>query len=291
MGGTPNQQTTQQQQQTGQTISQPWGPAQGALMEQLRQIQGQQGNTGMTAQESAAFQQMLSQYGAGNPYAGAIGQSAQDMLGGGPDRTGGVTDAYNQYAQQVMPWANGAMGDPSSNPALAAMLKTIQGDTSNSVNSQFAASGRDSSGYNTQALARGLAQGEAPALLQAQQMGLGAAKDLYNAGNARSGLLSQLDTQKFANQQAGVGQAANALGANMWGPQGILSTMSAQRNLPLSNIANLNSLLLPIAGLGGQTNSSGTSSGMSNSQMQVPWWQQALGTGMAAAGTAGKFFI
>jgi hypothetical protein len=72
----------------------------------------------------------------------------------------------------------------------------------------------------------------------------------------------------------------------MWGPQGILSTLAAQRQLPLSNIANINSLLLPIAGLGGQS----TSSGQSTTQVQVPWWQQAVGGGLAAAGTASKFF-
>ena len=120
-------------------------------------------------------------------------------------------------------------------------------------------------------------------------MGLTAAQNLYNAGNARTGLLSALNTQKFANEQAGTGQAANALGANMWGPQGILSTLAAQRNLPLSNIANLSQLLLPIAGLGGQTSSTGSS--LKNQENQVPWWQQALGAGMAGAGTAGKFFI
>lgn len=281
MGGTPQQVT----QQTGNTVTAPWGPTGVPLRADIKQIQAQMGNTGIQPGETDAFQKMLAQYGGGNPYASAIGASAQDMLGGGPDLTGGVNAAYNQYAQQVMPWASGAMGDPSTNPALAAMLKTIQSDTQNSVNGQFAGAGRDMSGYNAQALARGLAQGEAPALLQAQQMGLGAAQNLYSAGNSTQGLLSALNTQRFANQQGGVGQAANALGANLWGPQGILSTLGAQRQLPLSNIANINSLLLPIAGLGGQS----TSSGQATSQTQVPWWQQAVGTGMAAAGTAAKF--
>lgn len=282
MGGNPQQQT----QQSGQTVTAPWGPAAPLLRSDLGQIKAQMGNTGVQPGETNAFGNLLGQYAGGNPYANAIGASATDMLGGGPDLTGGVNAAYNQYAQQVMPWASGAMGDPRTNPALAQMLATIQSDTSNSVNQQFAGAGRDMSGYNTQALARGLAQGEAPTLLNAQQLGLQTAQNLYGAGNTTTGLLSNLNTQRYANQQAGVGQAANALGANMWGPQGILSTLGAQRQLPLSNIANINSLLLPIAGLGGQSTSSGTST----SQTQVPWWQQAVGTGLGTATTAAKFF-
>lgn len=276
MGGGPVQQGTQQ----GTTQTSPWGPTGGDLRKIIGLIGGQMGNTGPTDAETNAFNQLASQYGAGNPYANAIGGAANGMLGGGQDFSGGVNDAYDQYSKQIMPWANGSMGDPSTNPALAAMLRTIQGDTANSVNGQFAAAGRDMSGMNSQAMARGLAQGEAPALLQAQQMGLTAAQNLNQAGNQRAGILSGLQQNKFANQQAGTGMAANALAANQWGQQGMLGNEAARRALPLSNIANLNSVLLPIAGLGGRSQSSG----QTTQQTQVPMWQQMLGAGMGLTG-------
>jgi hypothetical protein len=291
MGGTPNQQTTTAQQQQGQTVSNPWGPAQPYLQQLLGMAGGQFGNANPTPQELAAFQQTGGIYGAGDPNAGTIGQNATQMLTGGPDLTGGVNAAYDQYAKQVMPWASGAMGDPNSNPALKQMLDTIRADTTNSTNANFAASGRDMSGANSMALGRGIAAGEAPTLLAAQTQGLNTAQNLYNAGNATQGLLSNLNTQKFANMAQGVGMDQAGLAASLWGPQGILANSAAMRNLPLTNIANLEGLINPIAGLGGQTSSSGSSTGLTNQMNQVPWWQQALGAGMAGAGTVAKFMV
>lgn len=282
MGGTSGQ----QQQQQAQTISQPWAPTQGALTGVLGQINSQLPNTGPTATETGAFGQLASNAAAGNPYAGQIGNVANTLLSGGPDLTGGANKAYDQYSSQIMPWANGSMGDPSTNPALAQMLSTIRSDVSNQVNGQFAAAGRDNSGLNQQALARGISQGEAPALLNAQQMGLGAAQNLYNAGNSTTGILSGLSQNTLANQQAGVGQAGNALAALNYGPEQQLAVAGAQRQLPLSNIANINSLLLPIAGLGGQTSSTGSSSGTQTmSGAQQAWgWLGALSKFMPKGG-------
>jgi hypothetical protein len=53
---------------------------------------------------------------------------------------------------QLTPYANGSM--IGNNPALQAQLDQIASDTTNQVNGQFAAAGRDMSGMNQQTLAR-----------------------------------------------------------------------------------------------------------------------------------------
>jgi len=73
----------------------------------------------------------------------------------GTDRTGIVNDAYRDLKTNLAPFASGAYADPSGNPALRGWLDTINGDVMQRVNSQFAAAGRDLSGMNQQALARG----------------------------------------------------------------------------------------------------------------------------------------
>jgi len=255
MGGTSSSQ------QQSQTISQPWAPAQPGLNNIIGQIGGQLGNTGVNATEQNAFNQLQTAANQGNPFAAPITSYASNLLSGGGanNQAGNLQSAYDAYKTALGPWASGAMADPSQNPALAAALQTINADTTNSINQQFAGAGRDLSGLNQQAIARGLAQGEAPLLLNAQQQGLTAAGNLYNAGNTTSGLLSGLNQQALANQGVGVPAAEQALEAQQYGPTQTLGIQSMLRNLPVSSIGQLAQLLVPIAGLGGQTNS--TSSG------------------------------
>lgn len=252
MGGKSSSQTQQS------TVSSPWAPTQAGLQGIIGQIQGQLPNTAMTGTEQNAFANL--EGNAGNPFTGQINSFANDLLNGGGAnaQAGNISDALASYKSQLMPWATGAMGDPSQNPALRQMLDVIGADTTNSINSQFAGAGRDLSGMNQQAIARGLAQGEAPILLNAQQMGLNAAGNLYNAGNTTAGLLSGLTQQGLANQQAGVGAAQSALDASNYTPERLLAIESAKRGLPLSNIGALSNLLVPIAALGGQSSGNAT---------------------------------
>ena len=114
---------------------------------------------------------------------------------------------------QLTPYANGSM--IGNNPALQAQLDQIASDTTNQVNSQFAAAGRDGSGMNQQTLARGIAQGEAPVIAgqynQDVANQLSAANALYGAQNSTSGLLSGLTQQGLANQLQGVTSSQDAL--------------------------------------------------------------------------------
>ncbi len=250
MGG---QSSSQQQQQT---TTQPWAPTQGGLQDIISQIQGQMGNTGITPTETNAFNQLSANAAGGNPYAGQIAGYASNLLNGGGAnaQAGNVSNALSTYQNQLAPWAQN-IGDPSQNPALRAMLDTIRNDTSNSINSQFAGAGRDLSGINQQALARGIAQGEAPTLLNAQTQGLNAAGNLYNAGNTTAGILGQMNQTGLGNQGVGIDAAVQALQAGNYGPVHQLLIEAQRRGLPISNIGQLAQLLVPIAGLGGQSNS------------------------------------
>jgi hypothetical protein len=256
MGGTSKSSTDTQQTAT----TNPWAPTIGALNGIIGQVGNQLGNTNATPAESNAFSQLIASGQAGNPYAPGIANTTNTLLsGGGPDRTGIASDAYTTLQKQLMPWANGSLADPSQNPALRSMLDTIMSDTTNSVNGQFAAAGRDLSGMNMQTLARGIAQGEAPTLLNAQQTALGAAQNLYNAGNTTAGILSGLDQTRLGNMTAGAQLAPSALDAANWGPSQVLAATQAQRQLPVQSLQALTGILGPIAGLGGTTSSTGHS--------------------------------
>src|SRR5262249_27640491 len=112
MGGSTQQRNTNQQTQT-----QPWAPATPLL-------QGLLGNLGaispsLTSTETGALNTLSANAQAGNPYAGRIGDVASGLLaGGGPDRTGLINNAYQQYQQSLTPFARGDYVNPASNPAL-----------------------------------------------------------------------------------------------------------------------------------------------------------------------------
>src|SRR5260370_39579755 len=92
---------------------------------------------------------------------------------------------------------------PGFSQALGALGSTI----TNQINDQFAAAGRDLSPGNSQALAYGLATGEAPTIASQYNANVGnqfnAANTLYNAGNTTaSGLTGPPQTQ-LHNQPQG----------------------------------------------------------------------------------------
>jgi hypothetical protein len=186
----------------------------------------------------------------------------------------------------LTPFARGDYVNPASNPALQSYLDTIRDDVSNSVNGQFAAAGRDLSGMNTQTLARGIAQGEAPVLVdaytKARDQQAAAINSLYGAGNSSAGLLSNLDQTRLANQQAGIGASNAALQARDAGANSLLSVEALRRALPLQNIAQLQNLIVPMAQLG---NSSSGNSTKTTTQSQDPT-RAIIGAGIAGLGLA-----
>lgn len=282
----------QEQQQIQSSRSNPWEPTEPILKDILSGVGGQVSNYQPNANENAALG-MLRQNAAGTQNYGAQATGlANDLMTGGPDRTGMLNDAYSQYQTQLNPYASGTNLDPTQAPGMASVLDTIRNDVGNSINSMFAGAGRDLSGAHQGAIARGLSQGLAAPLLnqynQNVQNQLSSAGNLFNAGGSTAGMLSGMDQQAFANRGAGldaaingVPQAENAKAGN------ILAAESYARNLPLQNLGMLSGLVGPIAGLGGQQ--SGQSYGTTTGTQSMSPAQQAWGWMNAFSGLNNSF--
>jgi hypothetical protein len=275
------QQSQQQQQQSGATSSAltPWAGNAGLLNSIFSQLGGVP--TGLTPTETNALNQWGALAGAGNPYAGQIGGVANTLLaGGGPDRTATVNNAYQQYQSTLTPYLGKDYLSPYSTPGFSDALNTVNSDITNQINGMFAGAGRDLSGLNVQALARGLSQGEG-GLIQNQYNQnvanqLGAANSLYGAGNSTAGLLSSLDQTRLANMQAGINAADAANNAQMWGPQQMLQVEAARRGIPLEALQQEYGMVLPAAQAFGTQ--SGTTSGASSGATSGSSYGNTAGT-------------
>ncbi len=189
--------------------------------------------------------------------------------GGATGQSGNINQAYQDYLKATQPLATNTNYDPYSTPGFADALKTASADITNGVNSPSAAAGRDFSGANSQALARGLAQGLAPTIAaqynQNVQNQQSAAGNLYSAGNTTAGLQSSLQQQGIQNQVQGVQTANDALTAQNYGTQQALQLEQLKQQLPAQTLALLAQIGVPIAGLGQQSKSTGeTTSQMSS---------------------------
>jgi hypothetical protein len=290
MGGTSK--STQQTQQSSTTN--PWEPTQGILKDILGGIQGQVGNYQPTAAETTAINQLKTNAANLPNYTPQATSLASDYLTGGPDRSRIVGDAYNSSKAALSPYLSPDWLDPTKVPGIAAALDTVRNDVRNSVGSTFAGAGRDLSGLHMQSLARGISQGEAPVLLDAffKNAGLqqNAAATLPGIANNTATTQSSLDQASLTNRAQGlnvglntVPQAANA-SAN-----GVLNAENLLRTLPLQNLQALASLVVPIAGLGGQSygtsNTTGTQT-MSPAQ-QFATIMGGLNSGFGGAGGGG----
>ena len=266
---------TSSSQQSQSSSNEPWIKAQPALQGILGGIQGQLGNYATNATEQGALG-TLSQNAQNQPnYGGQVNQLAGQYLGGDP--SGLLRPGLQQYQQQLGGIAN-QNNDPMQTPGMQGVLNTIRSDVGNSVNSQFAGAGRDLSGMNQQALARGISQGEAVPLLnqynQNVQAQTGAAGSLYGAAGQTAGAIG-------ANQGQGVGYAGAGQQLQNAPAMAQLQAQAAMRGLPLNNLGMLENLTVPIAGLGGQ--SQGQAQG---TQTMSPWqmMMQGIGAGVGVLG-------
>ena len=248
---------------TQQSNTQPWGAAMGEVSGLLTGLQGLIPNSGLTSAESGAINQLTQNAQAGNPYAPAVGNVANNLLtgGGATNEVGAVNQNYLNYQNTLAPFASPNYSTVNS-PDVRAALDQIQTDTSDAVNSQFAAAGRSGSGMNTQTLARGIAQAEAPLILnqanQDTQTRLNAANSLYGAGNTAATTVAGMNQQGVANQQAGIGAANDALTAQNWGPQQVLAAQELVKSIPASDLGLLAQIGIPLAQLGTTSNSTST---------------------------------
>lgn len=278
MAGESTQNTKQQ------STTQPWEAAQPALQGILGQLQGNLNNTGVTGAENNALTTATNN--ANNftsQYAPQIGNYATDLLkgGGATDQAGNVNQAYQDYQKVTQPLANNTNYNPYDTPGFADAINTMKSDITSGVNGQFAAAGRDMSGYNGQTLARGLTQGIAPTIAAQYNQNVtnqqGAAGNLYSAGNTNAGILAGLQQQKLANQGQGVTAAGQALDAQNTGANATLMAEAQRRGIPVQALGLLSQIGIPVAGLGSQ--STGTSDTTKNDSLMTQFGQFGQGLG------------
>jgi Chaperone of endosialidase len=254
MGGqTSTTQTTQQQSQTA-----PWKPTQPYLQQALQQLGPALGNTGTSAGENSAIEQLVGNARDMPNFGAPAGNLASQLLDGtyrvNPNST--VGQSYNTLKAQVAPYAAPGYANPYNNPAFQNYLDVTTRDIANRVNSMFAGAGRDLSGINQQALARGITEGTAPTFaneyntLAGQQMD--AAKTLFGAGLGAS-------AAGVGNAQTGLGVAGALPQLENQNAQSLLQAYAQRYGLPLSKLSQAESLLLPIAQLGSQSQGTGSS--------------------------------
>lgn len=269
MGGTSSSDTntSQTQQTTGNSTTAPWQPTQGILQNILGGIGGM--STAPNATQTQGANQLVSNAQSMPSFGTQAAGATNSLLGSLPQ---GVQSAYQTYQNQMNPIAN-QNNDPTQSPGMQAVLQQIQSDVGNSVNSQFAGAGRDMSGMNQQALARGISQGEAQPLLAQYNQNvsnqMGAAGSLYGAAgtnaNTQAGLYG-----------AGMQSASQLPSIYNQNANNLLQAGNTQAGLPAQNLGMLEGLTLPIAGLGSQNTANGTSmgTGQSNTTNQMSGAQQ-----------------
>ena len=256
--GQSSQQTSQTQQ--AQSTSNPWQPAQPLLQNILSGIGGNFANLTPTSQEQSALNAWM-QNAQGIPnYSGQASSIAGNFMSGDP--TGLLGPAYQQYQQTLNPIANAPL-NPMQTPGFSNALNTMNQDITNQVNGEFAGAGRSGSGLNTQALARGISQGDSSAIAnqynQNVQNTMNAGNNMFTAAGQTAGAMNTATGQ-------GLGIASSVPQFAGMAPQAQLAAGEYAQMLPMQLLGSAENLAVPIAGLGGQTNNTGSSQGQTTNQ-------------------------
>ena len=246
----------------------PWAPTIPALQNLIGAIKPQIGDVGATPGQEQAFSELIQSAQQGNPYAGDIGSLASDVLGGVPSRAGTVEDVYGALQDRLGGIASGENLDVTDNPYLQNLMQQVGNDIQNRINAQFAGAGRDLSGMNQLAVARGIAQGTLPTLFNQynteRQAQANAANQLFGAGANTATTAQGLDTSALLNRLGGIGAANAAIDASNYGPNTILALEQQLKQLPVEDLGRLEALLGPLAQLGQQQQSRSTEKGSSS---------------------------
>lgn len=251
--------------QTQQTnsVAGPWPYAVPAAQGFVDKLSGL-GGIGITPDQQAAFATLKNNAAQGNPYAGQLNSLAQDSFNTA-DRSGMVGDAYKTLQSQLGGYASGQYLDPMSNPQMQAMMKQVGDDAFNRINAQFAGAGRDMSGMNQLAAARGVTQAQLPLLLdqynRAQDQQMQAAQMLYGAGSQTAQTQSALDQSRQAMRAQGGTYGQQALDARNYAANNILNLDQQIKAMPYEDMSLLASLLFPAASLGGTQRGVGQATG------------------------------
>lgn len=224
------------------TKREPWAPSTGNLNQVLTGAANIAGDTSkFTPQYSQTYQDSLNRAeGLANGQTN-VNQYLQPIVAAsGQNFTGG-----NDYLRNVMG------GNPANNPYLEDIIRRQQESTSNAVNGQFSAAGRYGSGAHTGSLTKELGNQELDLRYkdygQQQSRMDSAANTLFNQGYQGSQLAPTLDAANYQQGQLlqNVGEQRNAM-------------MNAENTGDVRALEWLNSQTLPIAGLGGVSQTNGT---------------------------------
>lgn len=271
--------TTQQQSQNSTSTSNPYAAAQPMLNNLISSVQGD--STAPTANQNTAASNLVNAANGIPDLSGAVTGVTKGALSGDP--TGMLNSGYNTLNSNIGGIASGSV-DPMSNPAMKGWLDTISSDASNATNGAFAAAGRDFSPANSQATARGIAQGEAPVLANQYNTNVGnklaASNSLYGASTGTAGAIAN-------NQQTGLSDAGALPGLLTAPATTQLNAANTQQQLPLSVQQQLEQLGIPLGALGGTTTSSGSGTGTTTQQTDPT--STIIGGLLGAASLASKF--
>jgi hypothetical protein len=259
---------------TSTTTTDPWAPTIPALNGIIGDISANYQPPALNGTELGAIQGMTGNANAFNTgltgYSTPINNDISSMLnGGGPDRSQYAGEGYVAQQNALTPIANQST-NPLDNSTFQNFLNTQTNDITDQIKSQFAGAGYSPTGSGdfSQQLGRGIMQGVAPAFTEAQNnltnQSMGAANALASNGLGFSGYLNGQDQQFTGNKAAAIQMAPNVMGQQDMGNNQVLNLQQMLRNGPLSNIGSAESLLLPMAGLGGTSQQWGNSTTTSN---------------------------
>jgi len=282
--GQNSQTTAQQQNQT----TQPWSPAIPSLQNLISQISG--GSMTPTAAQTAATSGAVANANAipnlGPQATGAVNNLFNST--NGIPQAGMLGNAYQNFQNTLSPYTSSNYTNPYSNPVLSNAIfnptSGINTQIATGINSLFAGSGRDPSGNAdaSKAIAIGESQADLPLLLNQYNTNVGqqqgAASSLLGGASTTAQGTTNLMQTPLMNQIAAMQAAGNLPGLWMGPSTAQIGAANTQYQLPYQNIQAPESELLPIAGLGGQSTGTGTST---TTQPVNPWTTAAgLGLGL-----------
>lgn len=254
-----NSQTTNQSQQSSY---QPWSVAIPGLTNIINQLSN--GGGSLTSGQQGALDS-LTAAGNATPNFGTQGANAVSGIfnTSTAPQIGMWNNAFNTTANTLSPYLSSTYTNPMTAPGFSDALKTMNQDITNQVNSQFAAAGRSDSPANSQALARGLSQGEGGLIaneyntLAGQQQN--AANSLLSGAGSTAAGTAGLGSTQIQDWLQGI-QAGGAL-PGLYGAPGLANLQYANigQQLPYQNLQLQSGLLGSLGGLGGSSQGSGTS--------------------------------
>jgi hypothetical protein len=212
------------------------------------------------------------QYYPGQTYAGL---NSTQQSGIGQLTAGGNSGAAQSYFSNLI---NGGTLDPSQNPTMQAQLDAIKQSVMPAINSSFAKAGMYGSTPNQEALAQGLASGEAAPIFQNYQYQQGLQNQAAAGAPTMAAQIAQNTLNAGALQQQ---DAQNQINADM-------ARWNYNQNLPLQTTQQAAGIIDPLASM---YKTGTTDSTQTQSTQQSPL-QTALGLGMMGAsmfGTGGMF--